>query len=132
MILRRPRSPRTDTLCPAPALFRSAGGGGKGMRSARSGAEVREGLRSARNEARSSFGDVRVFIEKYIEQPRHIEIQVLADRHGTTLHLGERECSIQRRHQKEVEAAPSPFLDAKTSAAMGAQAVALAEAVDYV
>ncbi|HEY9550204.1 MAG TPA: acetyl-CoA carboxylase biotin carboxylase subunit, partial [Kiloniellaceae bacterium] len=110
----------------------SAGGGGKGMRIARSEAEVREGLRSARNEARSSFGDERVFIEKYIEQPRHIEIQVLADRHGTTLHLGERECSIQRRHQKVVEEAPSPFLDARTRAAMGAQAVALAEAVDYV
>ncbi|MGF1632037.1 MAG: acetyl-CoA carboxylase biotin carboxylase subunit [Kiloniellaceae bacterium] len=109
----------------------SAGGGGKGMRIARSEAEVREGLRSARNEARSSFGDERVFIEKYIEQPRHIEIQVLADAHGTTLHLGERECSIQRRHQKVVEEAPSPFLDAKTRAAMGAQAVALAEAVDY-
>jgi len=110
----------------------SAGGGGKGMRIARSEAEVREGLRSARNEARSSFGDERVFIEKYIEQPRHIEIQVLADKHGNTLHLGERECSIQRRHQKVVEEAPSPFLDAKTRAAMGAQAVALAEAVDYV
>ena len=110
----------------------SAGGGGKGMRIARSAAEVREGLRSARNEARSSFGDERVFIEKYIEQPRHIEIQVLADKHGNTLHLGERECSIQRRHQKVVEEAPSPFLDAKTRAAMGAQAVALAEAVDYV
>jgi propionyl-CoA carboxylase alpha chain len=110
----------------------SAGGGGKGMRIARSEAEVKDGLRSARNEARSSFGDERVFIEKYIEQPRHIEIQVLADKHGTTLHLGERECSIQRRHQKVVEEAPSPFLDAKTRAAMGAQAVALAEAVDYV
>ena len=110
----------------------SAGGGGKGMRIARSEAEVKEGLRSARNEARSSFGDERVFIEKYIEQPRHIEIQVLADKHGNTLHLGERECSIQRRHQKVVEEAPSPFLDAKTRAAMGAQAVALAEAVDYV
>jgi propionyl-CoA carboxylase alpha chain len=109
----------------------SAGGGGKGMRIARSEAEVRDGLRSARNEARSSFGDERVFIEKYIEQPRHIEIQVLADAHGTTLHLGERECSIQRRHQKVVEEAPSPFLDAKTRAAMGAQAVALAQAVDY-
>ena len=109
----------------------SAGGGGKGMRIAASEAEVREGLRSARNEARSSFGDERVFIEKYIEQPRHIEIQVLADAHGNTLHLGERECSIQRRHQKVVEEAPSPFLDAETRAAMGAEAVALAEAVDY-
>ncbi|MGD1878473.1 MAG: acetyl-CoA carboxylase biotin carboxylase subunit [Kiloniellaceae bacterium] len=109
----------------------SAGGGGKGMRIARNETETREGLRSARNEARSSFGDERVFIEKYIEQPRHIEIQVLADAHGTTLHLGERECSIQRRHQKVVEEAPSPFLDAETRAAMGAQAVALAAAVDY-
>src|SRR5512138_3460406 len=110
----------------------SAAGGGKGMRIARNEAEAKEGLRSARNEARSSFGDERVFIEKYIEEPRHIEIQVLADKHGRTLHLGERECSIQRRHQKVVEEAPSPFLDAKTRAAMGAQAVALAEAVDYV
>jgi len=109
----------------------SAGGGGKGMRIARNEAEVRDGLRSARNEARSSFGDERVFIEKFIEQPRHIEIQVLADAHGNTLHLGERECSIQRRHQKVVEEAPSPFLDAETRAAMGAQAVTLAEAVDY-
>ena len=109
----------------------SAGGGGKGMRIATSEEEVREGLRSARNEARSSFGDERVFIEKFIEQPRHIEIQVLADAHGNTLHLGERECSIQRRHQKVVEEAPSPFLDAETRAAMGAEAVALAEAVDY-
>ncbi len=110
----------------------SAGGGGKGMRIARSAAEVKDGLRSARNEARSSFGDERVFIEKFIEEPRHIEIQVLADSHGNTLYLHERECSIQRRHQKVVEEAPSPFLDAKTRAAMGRQAVALAEAVDYV
>jgi len=109
----------------------SAGGGGKGMRIARNEAEVKEGLRSARNEARSSFGDERVFIEKFIEQPRHIEIQVLADAHGNTLHLCERECSIQRSHQKVVEEAPSPFLDSKTRAAMGAQAVALAEAVGY-
>ncbi|GAB4237417.1 MAG: acetyl/propionyl/methylcrotonyl-CoA carboxylase subunit alpha [Kiloniellaceae bacterium] len=110
----------------------SAGGGGKGMRIARNEVETREGLRSARNEARSSFGDERVFIEKFIEEPRHIEIQVLADTHGNTLYLGERECSIQRRHQKVVEEAPSPFLDAKTREAMGKQAVALAEAVDYV
>src|SRR3546814_12298445 len=102
MVRRPPKSTRTDCLVPSTTLFRaaSAGGGGKGMRSARGEAEVREGLRSARNEARASFGDERVFIEKYIEQPRHIEIQVLADRHGTTLHLGERECSIQRRPQK--------------------------------
>jgi propionyl-CoA carboxylase alpha chain len=109
----------------------SAGGGGKGMRIARDDAEAREGFRSATNEARSSFGDDRVFIEKYIEEPRHIEIQVMGDAHGSVIHLGERECSIQRRHQKVIEEAPSPFLDAKTRAAMGAQAVALAKAVNY-
>ena len=109
----------------------SAGGGGKGMRIARTDAEAREGFRSATSEARSSFGDDRVFVEKYIEQPRHIEIQVLADAHGNTVYLGERECSIQRRHQKVIEEAPSPFLDAATRAAMGEQAVALAQAVDY-
>jgi propionyl-CoA carboxylase alpha chain len=109
----------------------SAGGGGKGMRIAASDQEVREGLRAARSEAKSSFADDRVFIEKYIEHPRHIEIQILADTHGNTIHLGERECSIQRRHQKVIEEAPSPFLDPKTRAAMGAQAVALAEAVGY-
>ncbi|GIK99790.1 MAG: acetyl/propionyl-CoA carboxylase subuit alpha [Alphaproteobacteria bacterium] len=109
----------------------SAGGGGKGMRIARNDAEVREGFRSATSEARSSFADDRVFIEKYIEQPRHIEIQVLADAHGNVVYLGERECSIQRRHQKVIEEAPSPFLDAATRAAMGEQAVALAKAVSY-
>ncbi len=109
----------------------SAGGGGKGMRIARDEKEAREGFRSAQSEARSSFGDDRVFIEKFVEQPRHIEIQVLADAHGTVLHLGERECSIQRRHQKVIEEAPSPFIDAATRAAMGEQAVALARAVDY-
>ncbi len=109
----------------------SAGGGGKGMRVAWNAEEAREGFRSAVNEAKSSFGDDRVFIEKFVEEPRHIEIQVLADGHGNTLHLGERECSIQRRHQKVIEEAPSPFLDAETRAAMGAQAVALAAAVDY-
>ncbi|HMK68776.1 MAG TPA: acetyl/propionyl/methylcrotonyl-CoA carboxylase subunit alpha [Stellaceae bacterium] len=109
----------------------SAGGGGKGMRIARSDAEIAEGFRLAQNEARASFADERVFIEKYVEEPRHIEIQVLADAHGTVLHLGERECSIQRRHQKVIEEAPSPFLDAKTRAAMGAEAVALAAAVGY-
>ena len=109
----------------------SAGGGGKGMRIARSDQEVREGFRAATSEAKSSFADDRVFIEKYIEDPRHIEIQILADTHGNTIYLGERECSIQRRHQKVIEEAPSPFLDAKTRAAMGAQAVALAEAVGY-
>ena len=109
----------------------SAGGGGKGMRIAHSDAEIAEGFRLAQNEARASFADDRVFIEKYVEEPRHIEIQVLADAHGTVLHLGERECSIQRRHQKVIEEAPSPFLDAKTRAAMGAEAVALAAAVGY-
>jgi propionyl-CoA carboxylase alpha chain len=109
----------------------SAGGGGKGMRVAWSEEEVAEGFRLARNEAASSFGDDRIFIEKFIEEPRHIEIQVLADSHGNTIHLGERECSIQRRHQKVIEESPSPFLDAETRAAMGAQAIALAEAVNY-
>ncbi len=109
----------------------SAGGGGKGMRIARSDSETRDGFRSASNEARSSFADDRVFIEKYVEEPRHIEIQVLGDAHGHVIHLGERECSIQRRHQKVIEEAPSPFLDARIRAAMGAQAVALAQAVGY-
>ena len=109
----------------------SAGGGGKGMRVARSDDEAREGFRSAMNEARSSFGDDRVFIEKFIEEPRHIEIQVLADVQGNTIYLGERECSIQRRHQKVIEEAPSPFMDEATRKSMGEQAVALAKAVDY-
>jgi propionyl-CoA carboxylase alpha chain len=109
----------------------SAGGGGKGMRIAANDAEAREGFRSAKSEAKASFADDRVFIEKFIEEPRHIEIQVLADAHGNVLHLGERECSIQRRHQKVIEEAPSPFLDEATRAEMGAQAVALAKAVDY-
>jgi len=109
----------------------SAGGGGKGMRIARDDSELREGFRAARSEAKSSFADDRVFVEKYVEHPRHIEIQVLGDAHGNIIHLGERECSVQRRHQKVVEEAPSPFLDAETRAAMGAQAVALAKAVDY-
>ncbi len=109
----------------------SAGGGGKGMRVAWSEDEVAEGFRLARSEAASSFGDDRIFIEKFIEEPRHIEIQVLADMHGNTIHLGERECSIQRRHQKVIEECPSPFLDAEMRAAMGEQAVALAAAVDY-
>jgi len=109
----------------------SAGGGGKGMRIAWNADEAREGFGSARNEAKSSFGDDRIFIEKFIEQPHHIEIQVLGDKHGTVLHLNERECSIQRRNQKVIEEAPSPFLDAKTRRAMGEQAVALAAAVDY-
>jgi len=109
----------------------SAGGGGKGMRIAYSSDEVAEGFASSQSEAKSSFGDDRVFIEKYIEEPRHIEIQVLGDKHGNVIHLGERECSIQRRNQKVIEEAPSPFLDAKTREAMGAEAVALSKAVDY-
>ncbi|MBV9829414.1 MAG: acetyl-CoA carboxylase biotin carboxylase subunit, partial [Alphaproteobacteria bacterium] len=109
----------------------SAGGGGKGMRIAHNDAELHEGISGAQNEARSSFGDDRVFLEKYVEEPRHIEIQVLGDAHGNVVHLGERECSIQRRHQKVIEESPSPFLDPETRAAMGAQAVALAKAVDY-
>ncbi|MGB1876792.1 MAG: biotin/lipoyl-containing protein, partial [Rhodospirillaceae bacterium] len=113
-------------------LKASAGGGGKGMRIARNDAEAREGFERATSEAISSFGDDRVFIEKFVEQPRHIEIQVLADRHGNCIYVGERECSIQRRHQKVIEEAPSPFIDEKTRKAMGKQAVALAKAVDYV
>jgi propionyl-CoA carboxylase alpha chain len=112
-------------------LKASAGGGGKGMRIAANDAEVRDGFRSAANEARSSFADDRIFIEKYIEEPRHIEIQVLGDTHGNIVHLGERECSIQRRHQKVIEEAPSPLLDPETREAMGRQAVALARAVGY-
>jgi propionyl-CoA carboxylase alpha chain len=109
----------------------SAGGGGKGMRIAHGAGEVAEGFARARSEAKSSFGDDRVFIEKFITDPRHIEIQVLGDKHGNVIHLGERECSIQRRNQKVVEEAPSPLLDAATRAAMGEQAVALAKAVGY-
>ncbi|MBM1219680.1 acetyl/propionyl/methylcrotonyl-CoA carboxylase subunit alpha [Ponticoccus sp. SC2-23] len=109
----------------------SAGGGGKGMRIAWNDAEAREGFQSSKNEAASSFGDDRIFIEKFVTQPRHIEIQVLADKHGNTVYLHERECSIQRRNQKVVEEAPSPFLDPETRAAMGKQACALAAAVGY-
>jgi len=109
----------------------SAGGGGKGMRIAWSDEEAREGFQSSKNEAAASFGDDRIFIEKFVTQPRHIEIQVLADQHGTCLYLGERECSIQRRNQKVIEEAPSPFLDAATRRAMGEQACALAQAVGY-
>ncbi|MEZ5550842.1 MAG: acetyl/propionyl/methylcrotonyl-CoA carboxylase subunit alpha [Pseudomonadales bacterium] len=112
-------------------LKASAGGGGKGMRVVWNEKECREAFDSTRAEARASFGDDRVFAEKYVEQPRHIEIQVLADKQGNTLYLGERECSIQRRHQKVIEEAPSPFLDEKTRKAMGEQAVALARAVNY-
>jgi propionyl-CoA carboxylase alpha chain len=112
-------------------LKASAGGGGKGMRIAYKADEVVEGFTRARSEAASSFGDDRVFIEKFIVNPRHIEIQVLGDKHGNIIHLNERECSIQRRNQKVIEEAPSPLLDEKTRAEMGAQAVALAKAVDY-
>ena len=109
----------------------SAGGGGKGMRIAWNDDEAREGFQSSKNEAASSFGDDRIFIEKFVTQPRHIEIQVLGDKHGNTIYLNERECSIQRRNQKVVEEAPSPFLDPATRKAMGEEAVALAKAVDY-
>jgi propionyl-CoA carboxylase alpha chain len=109
----------------------SAGGGGKGMRIAHSKAEVAEGFTRARSEAKSSFGDDRVFIEKFITDPRHIEIQVLGDKHGNVIYLGERECSIQRRNQKVIEEAPSPLLDAATRKKMGEQAVALSKAVGY-
>ncbi len=109
----------------------SAGGGGKGMRIAWTDAEAREGFQSSRNEAAASFGDDRIFIEKFVTQPRHIEIQVLADRHGNCVYLHERECSIQRRNQKVIEEAPSPFLDEATRRAMGEQACALAKAVGY-
>ncbi len=109
----------------------SAGGGGKGMRIAWNDQEAREGFQSSKNEAANSFGDDRIFIEKFVTQPRHIEIQVLGDKHGKVLYLNERECSIQRRNQKVVEEAPSPFLDEATRKAMGEQSVALAQAVDY-
>jgi propionyl-CoA carboxylase alpha chain len=109
----------------------SAGGGGKGMRIAYNRKECEEGFGLARSEAKSSFGDDRVFVEKFIENPRHIEIQVLGDKHGNIVYLGERECSIQRRNQKVIEEAPSPLLDEKTRRAMGEQAVALARAVNY-
>jgi propionyl-CoA carboxylase alpha chain len=109
----------------------SAGGGGKGMRIAHSASEVAEGFTRSRSEAKSSFGDDRMFIEKFIVNPRHIEIQVLGDKHGNVIHLGERECSIQRRNQKVIEEAPSPLLDAATRKKMGEQAVALAKAVGY-
>ena len=109
----------------------SAGGGGKGMRIAWSGDEALEGYQSSKNEAASSFGDDRIFIEKFVTSPRHIEIQVLFDKFGNGIYLGERECSIQRRNQKVIEEAPSPFLDEQTRNAMGEQAVALARAVDY-
>jgi propionyl-CoA carboxylase alpha chain len=109
----------------------SAGGGGKGMRIAWNDEEARQGFLSSKSEAKSSFGDDRIFIEKFVTQPRHIEIQVLGDQHGNLIHLGERECSIQRRNQKVIEESPSPFIDVATRNAMGAQAVALSQAVGY-
>ena len=109
----------------------SAGGGGKGLRVAFNDKEAFEGFSSCRNEAKNSFGDDRVFIEKFVESPRHIEIQVLGDAHGNVIFLNERECSIQRRHQKVIEEAPSPFISDATRQAMGAQAVQLAKAVNY-
>jgi propionyl-CoA carboxylase alpha chain len=109
----------------------SAGGGGKGLRVAYTDKEALEGFTSCRNEARNSFGDDRVFIEKFVEEPRHIEIQLLGDSQGNVLFLNERECSIQRRHQKVIEEAPSPFISDETRQAMGQQAVALAKAVKY-
>ena len=109
----------------------SAGGGGKGMRVIESAADMADGMRAAMNEARNAFGDDRVFIEKFVVKPRHIEIQVLADTHGNAVYLGERECSVQRRHQKVIEEAPSSFISDETRRAMGEQAVALAKAVNY-
>ena len=109
----------------------SAGGGGKGLRVVQAEAELAQAVISSRNEAQASFGDGRLLIEKFVQEPRHIEIQLIADTHGNVIHLNERECSIQRRHQKVIEEAPSPFLDEKTRAAMGAQAVTLAKAVGY-
>ena len=112
-------------------LKASSGGGGKGMRVANNDGDCREGFERATNEAKSSFGDDRIFIEKYIQQPRHIEIQIMADSQGNVIYLGERECSIQRRHQKVIEEAPSPFLDNETRKKMGEQSCALARAVNY-
>ncbi|MFT7300883.1 MAG: propionyl-CoA carboxylase alpha chain [Porticoccus sp.] len=134
----------TDVVCDAdqaveiasdigfPVMLKaSAGGGGKGMRVAWDVDECRDGFERAANEARSSFGDDRIFIEKYIQEPRHIEIQVMADSHGNVIYLGERECSIQRRHQKVIEEAPSPFLTEEVRKKMGEQSILLAKAVDY-
>ena len=109
----------------------SAGGGGKGMRIAKNKGEVTEAFNSSVNEAKSSFGDDRIFIEKFIEQPRHIEIQILADNHGNVIHLGERECSIQRRNQKIIEESPSPFVDNDLRIEMGEQAKKLASSIKY-
>ncbi|MGH7856325.1 MAG: acetyl-CoA carboxylase biotin carboxylase subunit, partial [Candidatus Binatia bacterium] len=113
-------------------LKASAGGGGKGMRMVSSEKEIRAAARAARSEAKSSFGDDRIYVEKFVDSPRHVEVQVMGDTHGNVVHLYERECSIQRRHQKVVEESPSPALDQKTREAMGAVAVQAAKAVDYV
>ncbi len=109
----------------------SAGGGGKGLRIVHEEKDLVQAIQSSQNEARASFGDDRLFVEKFVTEPRHIEIQVMGDKHGNVIYLGERECSIQRRHQKVIEEAPSPFLDAATRRAMGEQAVSLAKAVGY-
>ena len=123
---------RISTEIGYPVMIKaSAGGGGKGMRIAWNDAEAREGFERSKSEAASSFGDDRIFIEKFVTEPRHIEIQVLADAHGNCIYLGERECSIQRRNQKVIEEAPSPFLDTLTRRQMGEQAVALSQAVGY-
>src|SRR6202008_94944 len=115
-----------------PVLIKpSAGGGGKGMHLVEDPARLREALVSARREAASSFGDDTLFLERYVLRPRHIEVQVLADSHGNAVHLGERECSLQRRHQKIIEEAPSPLLDATRREAIGAAAVAAARSVGY-
>lgn len=115
-----------------PVLIKAAaGGGGKGMRVVKTAEEMKSGLRGAASEAKSAFGDARIYIEKYLPEPRHIEIQVLADKHGNYLYVGERECSIQRRHQKVIEEAPSPIIDAKTRKQMGEAAVAAAKACNY-
>ena len=109
----------------------SAGGGGKGMRIAWNNEEAAEGFRLSKSEAAASFGDDRIFVEKFVEKPRHIEIQIIADQHGNIVYLPERDCSVQRRNQKVIEEAPSTFIDEKTWRAMGEQAVQLARAVDY-
>src|SRR3712207_705292 len=115
-----------------PVLLKpSAGGGGKGMRVVRAEAELRDAIAAARREARGSFGDDTLLVERYVGSARHVELQVLGDGHGTVVHLGERECSLQRRHQKVIEEAPSPLLDAATRAAMGTAAVEAAQAVGY-
>ena len=130
---RPPRLPRDVTVNEEigyPVMLKaSAGGGGKGIRVAWTRQDVEEGFPAVKSEAKSSFGDDRIFIEKFIDSPRHVEIQVLGDKHGNVVHLFERECSIQRRNQKVIEEAPSPLLDEATRKAMGDQAVALARAV---